>query len=517
MTDSQSEAHRLRSIVTSKQPLRGLCEEKLITREACDWLKFALDPFHDFELPDLKGYPDVSTEPSVCVKVRQSLEVSAPPGVGADDNWDCHIVLSPVDYSHNNGPGLLGCGQGTAIPQGEGGVNGRPAGCFVQPFSGYGATGRMDGLLVNSVPSVSTNGENWTYTPGHCPPTGAAGYELQGLHLDNYLDFEETDLGVYRILYSGFEVVNTTAQIYKQGAVTVYEYGNSNETAVAWRDSVGATPGDVTDNPRPCTFFRTPPNTIAEAKIMPGSHTWQAQDGCYNTAKFQSDNPFQGITGRNFIFCQNVPKGPLAAGMNQPASTAQGAGSFGSPGMSAQSSSACAATHLSRMSTTGAYFTGLSGRSTLFITWKIGIERLPSACKPTFLALAQPSASFDPSALVLYNLVANALPPGCPQGYNDAGKWFKWITERVQDAIPRIYPVVRTAAMLAGAMGRPGISRALGGLSDLLEKPAKALAIARLQKQGRSMQPRKKATQNFGAPGAPGGTRTQRFSQMSKR
>ena len=336
---------------------------------------------------------------------------------------------------------------------------------------------------------------------------------MQGLHLDNYLDFEKTDLGVYRVLYSGFEVVNTTAQIYKQGAVTVYEYGNSNEMGVAYRDS--PSPGNTVENPRPCTFFRTPPNTIAEAKIMPGSHTWAAQDGCYNTAKFQTENPFQGITGRNFIFCQNVPEGPDRSGMGQPPGAgAQTAGSFGSPGMSAQSTSACAAAHFSRMSTTGAYFTGLSGRSTLFVTWKIGIERLPSANKPTFLALAQPSAQYDPNALVLYNLVANALPPGCPQGYNDAGKWFKWISEKVQEAIPRVYPVVRTAAMLAGAMGRPGIARALGGLGDLLEKPAKAIAAARLQKAGRNMTQRKKAVQNFGAPGAPGGTRVQKFAQM---
>jgi len=91
-----SEAERLRDVVRAKDPMRGLCQERLITPEACDWLKFALDPFHDQQLDNLRGYPDVATEPTVVVKIRQAITVSAPPGLEEGATWDCHMVLSPT-------------------------------------------------------------------------------------------------------------------------------------------------------------------------------------------------------------------------------------------------------------------------------------------------------------------------------------------------------------------------------------------------------------------------------------
>jgi hypothetical protein len=474
-----TEAHRLAEIVRSKDPLDKLCKERLITPEGCDWLKSALDPFHDFQLDNLKGYPDISTEPTVVVKVRQSKTISAPPGLATGATWDCHIALSPVDYA--------GCAGVTSTIRG---VRAQPgysadAGRIDYVLSEHGGsplTGRMDGLMINSVPNGGTNGEDMTFTPGHCPATAGLGYEMQGIRLDDFIDFTATDLGVYRLVYSGFEVVNTTAQIAKQGSVTVYEYGNSYEMASKHE-------GDRNSNPlsEPNTWFRCPPNTLAEAKIMPGAHTWAAQDGCYNTAKFQTDNPFQSATERNFSFSQNEDMAGIYSGylLASPAADAKNYGSFVSCNNMASdppsTPTIVPSTHFSRMNTTGAYFTGLSNSSTLFVTWRVGIERLPAANKPMFLALAQPSAAYDPNALVLYNLVANALPPGCPQGYNDMGKWFSWIAERAKSAIPTVYPIVRTAALLAGAMGRPIIGGALGSLATSMKPVAEDMAVRRLQ------------------------------------
>lgn len=528
---SNSEAKRLAEITRGSQPLEGLCKERLITPEACDWLKFAVDPFHDMQLDNLRGYPDVSTEPTVVVKVRQALTVAKPPGIGDGDTWNCHIVLSPVDFAPppvSTDPGFIanpsGVYQGTAAPHALDATGALGAGGCVTP-RGVVDTGRMDGLLINSVPDVAGSG-SLTYTPGHCPLTAGptSQYQMQQLNLDDYLDFNATDLGVYRIVYSGFEVVNTTAQISKQGAVTVYEYGNSYEMASAnCVNLASATPVPDKGTSRACTYFRTPPNTLAEAKIMPGSHSWAAQDGCYNTAKFQCDNPFQGITGRNFAFCQNQLTGDADSGFNVPGSSRPDApfGSFLSKGLAMEVNPPPASepyitgimspTHFSRMNTTGAYFTGLSSATTLFVTWRVGFERLPAANKPTFLALAQPSATYDPNALVLYNIVSNALPPGCPQGYNDAGKWFRWISENVKKAIPTVYPIVRSASMLAGAMGRPVIGGALSGLASQMKPVAEKMASSKLQAAVRARQARnggngkRAAVQNWQKPGPRGG------------
>lgn len=500
---ASSEVIKLRDIVRSKEPLDELCKNRLITPEACDWVKSALDPFHDLQLEHLRGYPDVSTEPSVVVKIRQAVTIARPAGLPTGETWDCHIVTSPIDFSPVNASAVKSA-RATPFGVGTRPTNSGVAGEVIG--SGGNQVARMDGLLINSVPSNDANGANMTFTPGHCPVTPSNGYSLQQINLDNYLDFEDSDLGVYRLIYSGFEVVNTTAQIYKQGAVTVYEYGNSFEVGASMPALNVQDPTFFMDRPpsQPTTYFRCPPNTLAEAKIMPGSHSWAAQDGCYNTAKFQSENKFQSMTRRPWIICQNNPTAPTSSGyyvgggirshgsfvsdeslynFNLAATETSGPGdpnAYGGP------------MHFSQMNTTGAYFTGLSEQTTLFVTWRVGIERLPAANKPAFLALAQPSAVFDANAMVLYNMVANVLPPGCPQGYNDAGKWFRWISDAAQKSIPSVYPIVRTAAMLANSMGRPMLGAGLSGVAAAMRPMAERQAATRLQQAVRNKQNKQK-------------------------
>jgi hypothetical protein len=181
------------------------------------------------------------------------------------------------------------------------------------------------------------------------------------------------------------------------------------------------------------------------------------------------------------------------------------------------------------MSTAGAYFTGLSYKSTLFVTWRVGIERLPAANKPTFLALAQPSATFDPNALLLYNLIANHLPPGCPQGWNDLGKWFNTIAGVAKNVIPGAFPLVSTAQMILHGMGAVKQAQALPAV---LQGVREAAAMVRNNSvAGRARQQRnaaqqiqaaqrrrngqgKQAVQNFGQPGPRKPQRVQQFSQM---
>jgi len=535
---SSSTPQQLVAAVRSKDPLHGLCETRQITKEACDWVKSALDPFHDLQLDSLRGYPDVSTEPTVVVKVRQAIEISAPLGLATDANWDCHIALSPIDWAKppNSVRGDITGGAvadgynitGEFQPMGtkfvSGVTNARPAGCinFVgsagsQPApNNYPVTSRLDGLLINSVPAGGGTGSDLTFTPGHMPATAVGGYATNQINLDDYLDFEPTDLGAYRLIYSGFEVVNTTADIFKQGAVTVYEYGHSQDTSqvytprrdIATNDYAVATVGSNT--------YRSPPNTIAEAKIMPGAHTWGARDGCYCTAKFQSSNEFQAPTQRNYVIAQNNASNTDLSGYGQSLGGAHVNGSFISPGLVGQTAGFSAApiendrspynvapaVHFSRMSTSGAYFTGLSPKTTLFVTWRVGIERLPAANKPTFLALSQPSATYDPNALVLYNIVANNLPPGCPQGWNDLGKWYTMIANVAKRVIPAAYPLVNAAEMMIKAFGagHEAVKAIRHTANQSIKQDRAAALIQSAQKKNAKKSRGKQDVHNFGHP-----------------
>lgn len=506
---------QLVAAVRSKDPMHGLCESKQITKEGCDWLKQALDPFHDTQLDSLRGYPDVSTEPTVIIKVNQAIQIAAPAGLAANTNWDCHIVLSPIDWALppaalKDGAYATTLGYNLACSSYPlGGLASStttrvaPAG-LTENFGGNRAaralpgatTGRLDGLVINSVPS--TPGANQTFTPGHCS-SGVNGYALNNIVLDDFFDFEDTDLGAYRIIYSGFEVVNTTAEIAKQGAVTVYEFGNSFDVSSTFSTAIiqksqGGSQASYTTSPdiqsKTTRAFRCPPNNLAEAKIMPGARSWAAKDGAYNVAKFCDVNPFQAPNGKNYLIQQNKKTATTTEGYLLDATDVNicSVGSFASPGLAGYVDvsnpatvlsgpsyttpgsadvavfplcSAAPAVHFSQMSTSGAYFTGLSPTTTLFVTWRVGIERMPSANNPTFLSLAQPSAVYDPNALVLYNLIAANLPPGCPVGWNDMGKWFSMIAEVAKQMIPGAFPLVSAAQMILNGMGATSQARAL--------------------------------------------------------
>lgn len=499
-------ANDMIQMVRGKDPMHGLCEARQITPEACDWVKSSLDPFHDFTLEHLRGYPDVSTDATVIVKVNQSVEVSAPPGLAAGQNWDCHIVTSPIDWAKPNSLLTLSTttGYNTAVhsnPYGNGSTWGAAGVDFTDT-----CTARIDGLIINSVPSSGPPGASMTYTPGHMPHVAAGGYETQNLVLDQYFELDPEDYCVYRIVYSGFEVVNTTAMIHMQGAVTCYEYGNEYQTSQIHRFTANPDPDVSALRNESVNVFRCPPNNLEEAKIMPSAHSWAAKDGVYCVAKFQQDNPFQGLTQRNYILQQNVPTGSSNSGFIASGAPGFSAGSIASPGlgsylgfMSVPVSTSIPATHFSRMNTAGAYFTGLSPQSTLLVTWRVGIERLPSANSPLMLSLAQPSAAFDPNALVLYNLIAAKLPPGVPQGYNDIGKWFSMISNVARTVIPAAYPMVGMAQTILNSLGRPAAASALG---------AAAAATKQVQARSAPSTPRQQQTprsqrsvQNYGAPG----------------
>jgi hypothetical protein len=309
----------------------------------------------------------------------------------------------------------------------------------------------------------------------------------------------------------------------------VYEYGQGFETGVSNIQYQGSPATDQATNLQPTNYFRLPPNTIAEAKIMPGSHTWAAQEGCYCVSKFQTENPFQSATRRNYIFNQNSTTADSLSGFGEAPGGLYTNGSVMSLGLDSRQKGANApATHLSRMNTTGAYFTGLSGETTLFVTWRVGLERLPAANKPTFLALASPSASYDPNALVLYNLICNHLPPGVPQGYNDAGKWFRMISDVARRVIPRAFPLVGAAQAILTSIGRPKLAQAVGMIGGAAKAAAdranaRNTAAQKLQNalrnrkgarggpigSGQAGNPRRQAVRNFNNSG------TQQFSQMS--
>ncbi len=419
-------------ITSGDDPLDILAAHGALTSAGAAWVKCALDPFHDYEVTDLDGIPDVETEPTLVVRTQQSVVVSNPGG----GTWDCNIVNMPVDFSFSTEEDLH-TDYGSYRPVSN--IGGPMPGSFE---IAKGTIPRMDGLQISVVPT----GDN-TYN-GTEP--------RQNLGLDDYLiTGSGTDLMAYRVVSSGFEVVNSTASLQRSGACTVYEIGEPGEYSdfrSSYKDESGdyARVGTVRN-------FRMPPISLAEAKQTPGARTWHAEEGCYVVSKHRSEMGFSPVAKRDFVYASSSKANPSWA--THLAGCAVGTESVPVPPVE---KNGCAS-HISNLNLSGAYFTGLSEETTLQVTWRVVLERLPGPFDLQNLALASPSAPYDPRALELYSHITAKLPPGVPVGYNDAGKYFKMIAYQIKSAVKQTLPLLPAIEAAMAASGFPVAAAAVEG------------------------------------------------------
>lgn len=484
----------------AKAVLNRLLATKQVSSSGLKWLEVACDPFHDTEItPD--GFPDLVTTRSIVQCVTKTFSVSKPAGAAT---WDMHVFFNPCSPSFR---------QGAAIgpePEAERNVrtvapnnrkldqNGKGTNCATQQprpasrrrlddvvarttdicdtdgsledgddtggakmetrtRSGVGAvvhpgyyrttvnfSGRMiqDGTgnaLISgwNVLTIST-GQNWatqaatTYTEPGYPRNYAA--------------------GSYRLIATGLEVVNTTASLYKGGAVTVYR-SPCPETHFS-----GFTM-DVTHDD-PMKYLGTakvgtlPPTIAADAALFPNSKTWGADEGCYLTGCMNSiENPYFTPT-------------PGISGLMTPTSYSDMENGTGWVGYFPKlfSGTENGYTDLSACTTlwpwdiTGGIFQGLNENSTMQVTVKYYIERHPSIAEPDLLVLSRNPCPYDPLVLELYARSMHELPVGVPVGMNPLGEWFNEVLDAVSTWAPEIGKAVGNiipgATLVGNAVGK---------------------------------------------------------------
>jgi len=174
---------RLTDPVARKDFLQALVDNKKISPDGREWLTLALDPFHDYNR-QVAGYPDADASQTVVSCYQYQTEISTA-GAG---NWDCHIyngcVAKSDDLSVLNLHGTWKSQQEPAPSQ---------------------QTMWKHGPLV--IEKSATTGGN--FAPAI--PVDAAPIVSTLPALDN------TDLcsGITRIIGMGFEIHNTTADMYK--------------------------------------------------------------------------------------------------------------------------------------------------------------------------------------------------------------------------------------------------------------------------------------------------------------
>jgi len=183
--------------------------------------------------------------------------------------------------------------------------------------------------------------------------------------------------------------------------------------------------------------------------LFPTSRTWGASDGVYVVPSLNSDEiPFvtalpavcAGLVSATDVNTLTTGSGQRLAFLPQPASFAVFPATARTSGMNSPFP----------FDISGAVFSGLNPNSTLQVTVKYVIERIPSTVEPTLLVLTRQPCPYDPMAIELYTRVMAMIPVGVKVSENPDGEFWASILE----ALALIAPVVGTALTpLTGPLG----------------------------------------------------------------
>lgn len=406
----------------SVRKLNALERADKLTGDGKRWLIQTVDPFHDEDQAPA-GMPDTYMARNVVQVIKKTMVISKSSTLAAG-NWDCNIYNLPwVDdqplKSFNLYKNTLtgGSGAGSAVTSGTscGGV--------------IACQNLTDGDAFSFTPVGSTS----AFTSLKCDT--------------DFLD------GPCRVVSCGFEVVNTTAEINKQGSVSVYRVPEpQRERSTFTIASNAAQPFNTNVVIFSGERRSRPPTSLQEAAYMVGTRTWAAADGCYVPLTLAGlENPVRGSDSTSVVMLTGY-EGDTAPGFTSCVVT----GST-DPVLSA------AYPYPRKMVTTpfnmgGAYFSGLSEQTSLQLTVMFYIERFPTTLQRQLAVLAEPPPLYDPLALELYSLMMKSMPVGVMVKENGLGDWFADVVgsvapfiEGALGAVPHPYAQVGAqAARMAG-------------------------------------------------------------------
>lgn len=395
--------------------LEKLVSNGTLSPSGRDFVLACVDPMHDTRLEHLEGWPDLETSNSVVRKLQQTVTLKYPGPVEDGTSWTAHVVSMPLlnlrETSHFTCSGNYCQWDATQVIFG--------------------------GVMV------------W-FTQAGEPVNYATSPVIARVAIDpEYLQ------GAVRLVGQGIEVVNTTADLYKQGSCIVYRNNQAHHQESVYYQKFD----NGVDDPYAVPFSGAPvapqPLSEAEAMLIPGSRQWRAADGCYLVTAFVGqDNPPLQPAPTQPIFLQTPPVIQLS---NDPENWISWEGflpKYVNVINTDQAMPVFDFNYIAPIHQAGAIFSGLSPQTTLTLTVNNYLESFPGPRQKDILVLATPSAEYDPMALEIISHAMRTLPVGVIAADNSFGEWFadvvstvsKWATPTLR----MIHPVAGALSEMAG-------------------------------------------------------------------
>lgn len=373
--------------------------ESAVSQDGRDWIIAALDPFHDFQR-QLAGFPDTDCVSTTVSEYQYEYDLSKPAGVVG--NWDAHVFSTPlsmVTTVHS----MRVVGNDSHLQNANKVLN------DIGLLNVWAADTAQDLFQNPGAAFAPANASRYTFDTTNSLGSGSA-----------------------RLIAMGYEIVNTTADLTKQGALTAYRMPQPMDTTTNRTFVQAVTDPAVIGAPE--TIFQTThirryvslPKHAADAVLMKGARQWAAADGAYVVVPLANVHNPMSVPNRDPVqFSANIPAaageiifGPSMTGMPNTPATIPATGVTEMP-LYVNS------TREVPFNSTGVFMTGLSPTSTFRIKLKIFVERAPSFNDPLLAPLASPSAPYDATVLALYSSCLASLPVAVPVCMNGFGDWFK--------------------------------------------------------------------------------------------
>ena len=444
-----------------------------------DALLQMLDPCADIDR-NVVDVPTGLVDHILTTRVVSEFTISKPSNMNGNTTWECMITTDQFSGGMGNMPaGFL---DGSAqVPS----IYGSAAGAFVYSADPTAAAVRSsfigEPIVVHRKAAPATE-----FFPNNF--VGGTMGDLAGVPIPQMYTANP-----YRVTAIGFEVVNTTAPLYKSGAATCFESParkidqvrtfEANWPAgiecrgVSNLASLGLSTASIWSS-QDCrsVFTQRPPKTLAEATNAKGSRTWPASEGYYAPASFEElmdvSNPVPFIPGwynaaqnegiqpsYNTVQCL-FPGRAIASDAtslyNWLIAYQETSGSSGTGGTFSQNFKWAGAVGNYRYVPTtrkGVIFSGLSPETTLQLRVVMYITRVPQVAQLDLYTMAFKAPGYDPYFWAAYKYCQETMPIGATFNENPLGEWFNSVTKFLSKAAPVIGSLVPGGGVLGQAIG----------------------------------------------------------------
>lgn len=390
---------------------------KLLSPETSEMIALITDPYHDFNLKN-RGYPDGKALISTVKYFATRKSIACPFTLAAGETWSFHVFTTPFHYRTH----MYSASYSGALTKG--------AAQYIGPVNVLYVKWSSAGVVNASV--------------------------FEELGSEAISSASQAVADQTRTVSLGFEIHNTTASMYRSGALTVYRTP-SQESMV----NLPCAPSTYTEFTG--MIVGTIPHTLEAATQLPNTRTWEADAGAYCVALPAPDNVFSTALPSNTLLVGGLAIGNVFL-QRWPGDTTLNNVKSWSP-------LACAGAISSRYSDTNQTFT-LDMRQVLEVQPNTGSSEL---------RYATTAPSTDAAFLKIYKRMYNRIPPGVPVSFNSAGEWFRRVLLIVKDVMPSIVTALPPNAQVIAQAALPVIN-------SLVDKAVNRIGPPSIQNPQKNLQ-----------------------------